>query len=100
MPLDLEYDSAYEDWCNDCWDIWMPPPRRRTSDIDSPNRPRTIEETIILEWHIMNECTDLSPDYWIKIYAKRFRQVMEYDSSITKSQIKRILYCNEPIGNI
>jgi len=30
MPIDMDmYDSAYEDGCNDCGDIGMPPPRLR-----------------------------------------------------------------------
>ena len=83
MPLDLEYDSAYEDWCNDCWDIWMPPPKRIVRD---------SWEIIDLEYQIINECTDLHPDVWIKIYAERFRAIMDLDESLTKSQVKNLLY--------
>lgn len=54
MPIDLEYDNAYEDGCNDCGDIWMPPPKRIVRDsweiID-------LEYQIILYCSIQSKCS-------------------------------------------
>lgn len=74
----------------------MPPPRRRSTDWDGEKR--THEETILLECQLINSCSDLTPEYWIKIYSKRFRECMDHDSSLPAARVKRILYANEPIG--
>ncbi len=86
------YDSAYEDGCNDCGDIGMPPPRLRPI---YEKIGRSLEEILQLEVEIINENTDLEPAVWISIYASKYRAIMEEDSSGTKSQIKRKLYIND-----
>ena len=97
MPIDMDmYDSAYENGCDSVGDIGMPPPRRRSTDWDGEKR--THEETILLECQLINSCSDLTPEYWIKIYSKRFRECMDHDSSLPAARVKRILYANEPIG--
>ena len=93
MPIDMDmYDSAYEDGCNDCGDIGMPPPRLRPI---YEKIGRSLEEILRLEVEIINENTDLEPAVWISIYASKYRAIMEEDSSGTKSQIKRKLYIND-----
>ena len=86
------YDSAYEDGCNDCGDIGMPPPRLRPI---YEKIGRSLDEILRLEVEIINENTDLEPAVWISIYASKYRAIMEEDSSGTKSQIKRKLYIND-----
>lgn len=85
MALDLDmFDDDDLDWgINDCGDIWMPPPKKIVRD---------SWEIIDLEYQIINECTDLQPDVWIKMYAERFRAIMDLDESLTKSQVKNLLY--------
>jgi len=93
MPIDMDmYDSAYEDGCNDCGDIGMPPPRLRPI---YEKIGRSLDEILELEVEIINENTDLEPAVWISIYASKYRAIMEEDSSGTKSQIKRKLYIND-----
>jgi hypothetical protein len=93
MPIDMDmYDSAYEDGCNDCGDIGMPPPRLRPI---YEKIGRSLDEILRLEVEIINENTDLEPAVWISIYASKYRAIMEEDSSGTKSQIKRKLYIND-----
>ena len=93
MPIDMDmYDSAYEDGCNDCGDIGMPPPRLRPI---YEKIGRSHDEILRLEVEIINENTDLEPAVWISIYASKYRAIMEEDSSGTKSQIKRKLYIND-----
>ena len=95
MPIDLDiYDSAYEDWCSDVGDIWMPPPRQRLEPIIT-RIGRSLDEILELEVRIIESCTDLDPATWINIYAEKFRKIMDEDSSYTESQIKRKLYFNE-----
>ncbi len=93
MPLDLEYDSAYEDWCNDCWDIWMPPPKRSSYIVESVQR--SLDEILEIEIKIIAENTEVDPLTWIHLYAKKYRDLMNIDSSWTISQIKRRLYFKE-----
>jgi hypothetical protein len=86
------YDSAYENWCNDCGDIWMPPPRLRPL---CESVSRSLDEIMELEVRIIQSCTDLEPATWIAIYWEKFRKIVDEDSSGTESQIKRKLYFNE-----
>jgi hypothetical protein len=98
MPFDafMFDDDDLDEWSDDPGNCGLPPPRRRSSDIESPWRDRTLDETIALEVILINQCSDLTPEYWIKIYAKRFRDVMDFDSSLPAWRVKRILYANEP----
>lgn len=89
MPLDLEKDDESippdysEEWINDIWDL---------SAAIVSNISRSMEEILELEYQIINTCTDLEPLLWINIYWKKFRDIMDVDSSWTISQIKRKLY--------
>jgi len=90
MPIDMDmYDSAYEDGCNDCGDIGMPPPRLRPI---YEKIGRSLDEILELEVEIINECTDLDPTTWINCYAKRFREILTDDPTLTKFQVKYLLY--------
>ncbi len=93
MPIDMDmYDSAYEDGCNDCGDIGMPPPKLQPI---YEKIGRSLDEILRLEVEIINENTDLEPAVWVQLYASKYRAIMEQDSSGTKSQIKRKLYIND-----
>lgn len=56
---------------------------------------RSLDEILDLEIELIQENTELEPELWIQIYAERYRDIMERDSSGTKSQIKRRLYFQE-----
>lgn len=56
---------------------------------------RSLDEILRLEVQIIEECTDVDPITWVKLYASKYRAIMEEDSSGTKSQIKRKLYIND-----
>lgn len=93
MPIDMDmYDSAYEDGCNDCGDIWMPPPKLQPI---YQKIGRSLDEILRLEVEIIQDCTDVEPAVWVTLYASKYRAIMEQDSSGTKSQIKRKLYIND-----
>jgi len=77
MPIDMDmYDSAYEDGCNDCGDIGMPPPRLRPI---YEKIGRSLEEILQLEVEIIEENTELEPKLWIQLYAERFREILTND---------------------
>jgi len=77
MPIDMDmYDSAYEDGCNDCGDIGMPPPRLRPI---YEKIGRSLDEILQLEVEIIEENTELEPKLWIQLYAERFREILTND---------------------
>jgi len=86
------YDSAYENGCNDCGDIGMPPPKLKPI---YEKIGRSLDEILRLEVEIIEECTDVEPAVWVQLYASKYRAIMDVDSSGTKSQIKRKLYIND-----
>ena len=45
-----------------------------------------------IEIKLINSCTDLKPEDWIRIYAKRFRDIVEADPTLNEHQIKHALY--------
>jgi len=92
MPLDLEYDSAYENGCNDVNDIGLGRPKRHYI---TENVSRSLDEILQLEVELIEENTEVDAELWIHLFAARFRAIMDVDSSGTKSQIKRKLYLNE-----
>ena len=93
MPIDMDmYDSAYENGCNDCGDIGMPPPKLKPI---YEKIGRSLDEILRLEVEIIEECTDVEPAVWVQLYASKYRAIMDVDSSGTKSQIKRKLYIND-----
>ena len=90
MPIDMDmYDSAYENGCNDCGDIWMPPPRLRPI---YEKIGRSLDEILQLEVEIIEENTELEPKLWIQLYAERFRAIITDDPTLTKFQVKYLLY--------
>ncbi len=90
MPIDMDmYDSAYENGCNDCGDIGMPPPRLRPI---YEKIGRSLDEILRLEVELINENTDVDPIIWIQLYAERFRSIITDDSTLTKFQVKYLLY--------
>jgi hypothetical protein len=106
MPIDMDmYDSAYEDGCNDCGDIGLPPPKKRfevipasmngASDHIVESVQRSLDEIMEIEVQLIQDNTDFTPEKWIDIFAARFRSIMDIDSSGTLSQIKRKLYIND-----
>jgi hypothetical protein len=106
MPIDMDmYDSAYEDGCNDCGDIGMPPPKKQfevipasmngASDHIVESVQRSLDEIMEIEIQLIQDNTDFTPEKWIDIFAARFRAIMDIDSSGTVSQIKRKLYIND-----
>ena len=106
MPIDMDmYDSAYEDGCNDCGDIGMPPPKNRfevipasmngASDHIVESVQRSLDEIMEIEVQLIKDSTEFTPEKWIDIFAARFRSIMDIDSSGTLSQIKRKIYIND-----
>lgn len=45
-----------------------------------------------IEIKLINSCTDLKPEDWIRIYAEKFREIVENDPTLTEHQIKHALY--------
>ena len=45
-----------------------------------------------LQVKLIVECTDLEPVTWIRLYAEKFRDIVDQDPTLTASQIKRMLY--------
>ena len=96
MPIDLDTfdlnsddDNDIDMWCDNFWDLWLPTQRV------VHNVGRSLDEILELEVQLIQDHTELSPELWIDIYAKRFRELMDKDSSGTTSQIKRRLYFKE-----
>ena len=91
MPLDLERDDEsipydeQDDWFNDVWNLW-------TSDIVSKVRSDT--EIILLEARFIEDNTEFDPDTWIRVYAKKFRDIVTENPEYTDFQIKYFLYKN------
>ena len=93
MPIDMDmYDSAYEDGCNDCGDIGMPPPRLRPI---YEKIGRSLDEILQLEVELIEENAELEPKLWIQLYAQRFREILTDDPTLTKFQVKHTLYLNK-----
>jgi len=45
-----------------------------------------------IEIKLINSCTDLTPEDWIRIYAKKFRDIVDADPTLTEYQIRHALY--------
>ena len=89
FELNSDDDNDIDAWCDDFWNLGTP--RQRLEPIIT-RIGRSLEEILELEVEIIQSCTDLSPELWIEIYWKKFRDIMDIDSSWTISQIKRKLY--------
>ena len=89
MPLDLEKDDESippdysEGWINDIWDL---------SAAIVSNVGRSMKEILELEYQLIDENIEFPAALWISIYARRFREIMNEDSSLTKFQVKHKLY--------
>lgn len=47
---------------------------------------------IELEVKLIQECDDLRPEDWIRIYWEKFRSIVESDPTLTEYQIRHALY--------
>jgi len=47
---------------------------------------------IELEVKLIQECTDLIPEDWIRIYWKKFRDIVDADPNLSEYQIRHALY--------
>lgn len=54
---------------------------------------------IELEISLINSHTELSPEDWIRIYAERFRQIVDEHPDYTEFQVKHALYLMPHIEN-
>lgn len=45
-----------------------------------------------IEIKMINDCTDLRPEDWIRIYWKRFRDIVDADPNLSEYQIRHALY--------
>lgn len=45
-----------------------------------------------LEVKLIQECDDLDPITWVKVYWEKFRKIVEADPTLTEHQIKHALY--------
>lgn len=96
MCLDWERDEEsippdeWEEWINDIWDLSAAIVERVS---------RSMDEILELEYQLIDENTDFLPIVWISIYWKRFRDIMNEDSSLTKFQVKYKLYVDSNYEN-
>ena len=85
MSLDLEYwDDDEEDWC-------IPPVKTL--------RSRTLSEIHSLQVKLILHNTELDPETWVRIYAEKFRAIMDEDPSLTEFQVKHRLYFSTRLWN-
>ena len=89
FELDSDDDNDIDMWCDNFWDLWLQAQRV------VHNVGRSLDEILQLEVELIEENTEVDPELWINLFAARFRELMDIDSSGTKSQIKRRLYFNE-----
>ena len=89
FELDSDDNNDIDQWCDDFWNIGTP--RQRLEPIIT-RIGRSLEEILELEVEIINECTDLDPTTWINCYAKRFREILTDNPTLTKFQVKYLLY--------
>lgn len=91
MSLDLDSfdDDDLDEWCDSVGDIWLPPPRLRPI---YEKIGRSLDEILQLEIDLINEHTELLPEDWIRIHASDFRQILTDDPTLTKHQVKYLLY--------
>lgn len=47
---------------------------------------------IDIEIKLINSCTDLKPEDWIRIYWEKFRSIVDNDPTLNEHQIKHALY--------
>ena len=91
MPNEMEYWEPIDD---DSWEDDQGIEDILSADLlgIAEQTKRSLDEILDLEVELIKENTEFEPEVWIQIYAERYRDMMERDSSGTKSQIKRRLY--------
>ncbi len=57
----------------------MPPPKRSSYIVESVQR--SLDEILEIEIKIIAENTEVDPLTWIHLYAKKYRDLMNIDSS-------------------
>jgi len=86
FELDSDDDNDIDMWCDNFWDLWLPTQRV------VHNVSRSLDEILRLEVEIIQDCTDVEPEIWIQLYAEKFRKILTDDSTLTKFQVKYLLY--------
>ena len=99
MPLDLDRfeldsddDNDIDMWCDNFWDLWLPTQRV------VHNVGRSLDEILELEVALIQEHTEVDAVTWISCYAERFREILTDDPTLTKYQVKHILYYGKYIN--
>lgn len=89
MSLELEQgdDDDEDDWCNDVWNIGLPPSREYLQP-----RSRTLTQIAKLQVKLILDNTEMDPITWVHLYAEKFREIVNNDPSLTEFQIKHLLY--------
>ena len=89
MSLELEQgdEDEEDDWCNDVWNIGLPPSREYLQP-----RSRTLTQIAKLQVKLILHNTEIDPETWVRIYAEKFREIVNNDPSLTEFQIKHLLY--------
>jgi hypothetical protein len=82
-------DDDLDDGIDDVGSCGLPPPRLRPI---YEKIGRSLDEILRLEVELINENTDVDPIIWIQLYAERFRSIITDDSTLTKFQVKYLLY--------
>ncbi len=82
-------DDDLDGWCDDVGNCGLPPPRLRPI---YEKIGRSLDEILRLEVELINENTDVDPIIWIQLYAERFRAIITDDPTLTKFQVKYLLY--------
>lgn len=91
MSLDLDSfdDDDLDEWCNDVGNCGMPPPKLQPI---YDKIGRSLDEILQLEVQIIEECTDAEPEIWVRLYWEKFRSILTDDPTLTKHQVKYLLY--------
>lgn len=97
--MELETDSYDDDedldgWCNDIWLSWLSPRNNPRLEPIFTRVGRSLDEILELEIELINSNTEFTPEEWIDRYAKRFRELLTDDPTLTEFQVKHALYLN------
>lgn len=97
MGMELETESYDDDddlndGCNDVWLSWLSPRDRPRLRPIYEKIGRSLDEILQLEIELIQEHTELLPEDWIRIHASDFRQILTDDPTLTKHQVKYLLY--------
>ena len=97
MELETEsYDDDDDliDWCDDVWLSWLSLRDRPRLIPIYEKIGRSLDEILQLEIDLINSNTEFTPEEWIDRYAKRFRELLTDDPTLTEFQVKHALYLN------